>query len=269
MMLISESQQQEYRETYNPDGSNLRNLQLSMLEILKYIDRLCSENNISYWLSSGTCLGAVRHGGFIPWDDDVDIEMLKSDYDQLLNILSQSNNENRDYFLQTNTNDPYFIYDFCKLRDSKIPFNESLPLAKFYKHKGVFIDIFKLEESNSKKIHYICGRLRTLEYHMLNWSVSKCRIFVKPLLLMHKLNNLLFSLLRPLDRICAKDKLRHTLGVTFTKARNQKDIFPLKRVKFEDVELPIPNNYDNYLSKIYGDYKTIVIESGHLSILDK
>ncbi len=78
-MMISESQQKYYREKYNPDGSRLRCLQLGMLEILKYIDKVCSENNISYWLSSGTCLGAVRHGGFIPWDDDVDIEMLRPD----------------------------------------------------------------------------------------------------------------------------------------------------------------------------------------------
>lgn len=264
-MMISESQQKYYREKYNPDGSRLRCLQLGMLEILKYIDKVCSENNISYWLSSGTCLGAVRHGGFIPWDDDVDIEMLRPDYEKLLRVLSHTEG---DYCLQTNSNDPYFIYDFGKLRNPKIAVDESLPLAKYYTHKGVFVDIFKLEESNSEKLHYICGRLRTLEFHILNWSASRCKFLVKPAMMLHKWNDVLFSLIRLLDRIGNKDRLRHTLGVTFTEARSYKDIFPLRRVRLENVDLPIPNSYDNYLSKMYGDYNKIVIGPSHLIVSD-
>ncbi|MDE6121888.1 MAG: LicD family protein, partial [Duncaniella dubosii] len=61
--------QQELRSRFNPDGSPLRSHQLLMLDMLKKIDRICAENNIKYWLSSGTCIGALRHGGFIPWDD--------------------------------------------------------------------------------------------------------------------------------------------------------------------------------------------------------
>ena len=59
--------QQKLREKYNPDESGLRKHQMRMLEILKYIDKVCKDNSIQYWLSSGTCLGAVRHGGFIPF----------------------------------------------------------------------------------------------------------------------------------------------------------------------------------------------------------
>ena len=67
---------------YNPDGSLLRELQLRMLEILKCVDSICEKHNIRYWLSSGTLLGAVRHGGFIPWDDDIDILMPREDYEK-------------------------------------------------------------------------------------------------------------------------------------------------------------------------------------------
>ena len=266
IMLISESQQNEYRKKYNPDGSKLRDYQLGMLDILKYIDSICKEHNISYWLSSGTCLGAVRHGGFIPWDDDVDIEMLKPDYDKLIKILSNQHKNILDFCLQNNSNDPLFIYDFSKVRNQNVPFDEWLPLAKYYKHKGLFIDIVKLEESNSKTLHYICGRLRVLEYHILNFTIKKCHFFIKPALFLHKLNNVFFAMIRPLDRIGAKGQLRHTLGVTFTKHRNINDIFPLRRMAFEDIELPVPNDYHNYLTKIYGDYTKIIIGMSHLSV---
>ena len=73
--MIDAKVQSQLRERFNPDGSMLRRQQLRMLEILLHIDRVCAEHNIKYWLSSGTLLGAMRHGGFIPWDDDLDIEM--------------------------------------------------------------------------------------------------------------------------------------------------------------------------------------------------
>ena len=67
---------QELRKRFNPDGSLLRRQQLRMLELLEAVDLVCKKYDIPYWLSSGTLIGAVRHQGFIPWDDDLDIEML-------------------------------------------------------------------------------------------------------------------------------------------------------------------------------------------------
>lgn len=84
--MIDFKTQEALRAKFNPDGSNLRKMQLRMLDMLKYIDKICREHNIKYWLSSGTCLGAVRHGGFIPWDDDCDIELLRKDYKKLIKI---------------------------------------------------------------------------------------------------------------------------------------------------------------------------------------
>lgn len=89
----------ELRQRYNPEGSLLRRHQLRMLEILKEIDRICQKHRIDYWLSSGTLLGAVRHGGFIPWDDDLDIEMERKDYLRLLQLLPEELNDA--YLLQT------------------------------------------------------------------------------------------------------------------------------------------------------------------------
>ena len=79
--------QDDLRARFNPDGSLLRRQQLRMLDILLEVDKICKKHDIRYWLSSGTLIGAMRHDGFIPWDDDLDIEMLRSDYVRLMKVL--------------------------------------------------------------------------------------------------------------------------------------------------------------------------------------
>ncbi|MBD5280217.1 MAG: hypothetical protein HDS35_06710 [Bacteroides sp.] len=78
--MIDPKLQAELRAKYNPEGSDLRKAQLRMLSLLIFLDKVCKDNNLEYWLDSGTLIGAARHGGFIPWDDDCDIEMMEKDY---------------------------------------------------------------------------------------------------------------------------------------------------------------------------------------------
>ena len=78
---------EELRARFNPDGSMLRRQQMRMLEILLEVDKICKKHDIRYWLSSGTLIGAMRHNGFIPWDDDLDIEMMRADYLRLMKVL--------------------------------------------------------------------------------------------------------------------------------------------------------------------------------------
>ena len=78
--MIPRDIQEQFKKQYNPEGSILRRAQYRMLEMLSFIDDVCVKNNIKYWIDSGTLLGARRHGGFIPWDDDVDICMPREDY---------------------------------------------------------------------------------------------------------------------------------------------------------------------------------------------
>ncbi len=249
--MIDAKLQAELRAKYNPDGSDLRNMQLRMLDMLKYIDQICRENNIKYWLSSGTCLGAVRHGGFIPWDDDCDIEMRREDYNRLIKVL-RTECKNKQFKLQDiKTEDKYFL-PFAKLRDTKSHiFEEGAPN---YEYDGCWIDIFPLER-NSKWAMKLSAKIHTVllnpnfRYHISNAILEKILI------------NFYFHILTPLIRFfncfTNKDYLYHTYGVCFYKERYAEDIREVVYKKFENLELPIPRNYHHYLTSIYGNYDSI------------
>ena len=117
----------------------LRKVQEVELEILNVVHRVCVENHLKYSLAYGTLIGAVRHQGFIPWDDDIDICMPREDYDKFLKIWSRYNF--KDYILQNIETDEDFTQNFTKIRKNHTTFLQ--PKEEQYKyHKGFFIDIF-------------------------------------------------------------------------------------------------------------------------------
>lgn len=247
--MIDYQLQQQLRERFNPEGSMLRKQQLRMLEILLYIDKICKENNIKYWLSSGTLLGAVRHGGFIPWDDDLDIEMLREDYEKFLKVFTDNDN----YALQTYKSDENYFRTFAKVRDLHSEISE-FELDRYYKYRGLYVDIFSIERVPK----YICrlyggvfeviGRWRRkCGDNKFLWHILKC---------FQKITLWTIPIARPIFRIFTKD-LHHSYGSGFLKERHIEDIHPLTSVQFEGYTFPAPNNIDSYLSLIYGDYKQL------------
>lgn len=247
--MIDYQLQQQLRERFNPEGSMLRKQQLRMLEILLYIDKICKENNIKYWLSSGTLLGAVRHGGFIPWDDDLDIEMLREDYEKFLKVFTDNDN----YALQTYKSDENYFRTFAKVRDLHSEISE-FELDRYYKYRGLYVDIFSIERVPK----YICrlyggvfeviGRWRRkCGDNKFLWHILKC---------FQKITLWTIPIARPIFRIFTKD-LHHSYGSGFLKERHIEDILPLTSVQFEGYTFPAPNNIDSYLSLIYGDYKQL------------
>ena len=121
----------------------LRKAQLIMLEMLIEFDAICTKNKLQYWLDSGSLLGAVRHQGFIPWDDDIDIAMPVEDYCKFIEVAQSE--LSRDIFLQTSKTDKKFKFDYIKLRSNKariVEFHEKDRQIKY--HQGVFVDIFPM-----------------------------------------------------------------------------------------------------------------------------
>lgn len=263
--MIDPKLQAELRAKFNPEGSDLRNMQLRMLEMLKYIDRICRENGIKYWLSSGTCLGAVRHGGFIPWDDDVDIEMLKDDYSKLEKILRGAAGE---YVLQDYKSDPEYVHVFTKLRDTKSIIKENNDSDCYNRYNGLYIDLFVIEPSNSKFLFRcscsLWGRVIFRCHRVKNKILRQLYLKVANFLL----RKILFPIVRIFNSYPKRNCFRHVLGSYFIKPRCKSDIDEVVYVPFEDVVLPIPKGYDHYLQLIYGEWSKMPdldnVEDGHI-----
>lgn len=244
--------QEELRRKYNPEGSDLRNLQYRMLEILKCVHAICEKHHIRYWLSSGTLLGAVRHGGFIPWDDDLDIEMLREDYLKLMEVLPKELPEQ--YVLQNNQTDPNYVYLYAKVRDRNSRIEEACPVNQNFKYKGVFIDIFMLESTN-----LLLKKISVPLYNRLIFGLAMKEGIWKYVLKFNKsiILKVLFPLFRIISKLESSETINHTYGVGFPKQRNLIDIFPLKKIEFEGIFFNAPQNVDAYLTKLYGCYMDI------------
>lgn len=246
--MISPELQAKLREEYNPDGSPLRNAQKRMLEILCCVDDICKAHNIDYWLTYGSLLGAVRHGGFIPWDDDLDIEMLEKDYKKLLPILEKELPPN--LCLQNRKHEKHFINNFTKVRDKKSRVFETTPMIKRYAEHGLFIDIFPIKRT-WKPLTIISGYWHYCCYKLSIKSESTHKI---SLLLSWILYNVVCPIFNFIT-IFFHDKDYHiTYGTWFFQERKGKDIFPVDSIEFEGRKFPCPHDSDSYLKRLYGDY---------------
>ena len=147
----------ELSRVYNPEGSALRRDQKELVRMLKVVAEICKENNLQWWLSSGTLLGAARHKGFIPWDDDVDIVMMRKDYLKLEKILC--NMQSDEFVYHCMRTDVDYVKYFGKFRKKEGEIKMAQRRYAFYKWKGIGLDIFAIEKTS-----YLSARLSKLLY---------------------------------------------------------------------------------------------------------
>lgn len=246
----------------------MNDLQKVLLENLKEFIRVCEKHNLRYYLVTGSALGAVRHKGFIPWDDDIDVAMPRND---AMKLLALKDEFKEPYFLQHYTTDPSFPYPFMKLRNSATTFEEGL--LKFHKiNHGIYIDIFiidgmsKTSTLKNKWKNALMWPVMYLIYAANLWQKPRKNTFilqillylVSILLLPFKINN---WLIKALDKSMAKIPFEEaTLVGAYllwggNKEAMDKRIYgPGVKMKFETIEAVIPENYDAYLINRYGNY---------------
>ncbi|MCH5182053.1 MAG: LicD family protein [Prevotellaceae bacterium] len=253
--LISPQEAAGLKARFNPEGSPLRRMQQRMKEMAAEFDRICRRHDIPYWLSSGTLLGCVRHSGFIPWDDDFDVEMLRSDYERLLEILPR---ELPDWLtLQTPDTDAGYFFCFAKLRDRRSCMTEINRYDRIFEQKGIFIDIFPFEPSPGW-LHWITCRTMGFCYRVMNNprnSDALARRKVRRILWWNRY--VLFPFCRTAGRLLPRRYVRYGYGIPFADRRDMKEIFPLTRARFEELELPVPADSEAYLRRKYGDWQRL------------
>ena len=240
---------------YNPEGSALRASQKEMLKVLERFAQICKENNIQWWLCGGTLLGAARHDGFIPWDDDIDVSMTRKEYKKLKKILV--NLKDDEFVYQCLDTDPDYVNIFGKFRIRNSYVESTDPRAKYFKYNGVNIDVFCIEESSRFAAH----AAKFFYYELIHPSIYIKNSFWRHVAI-RSAQALNFGLLLPLCRVIGwinpKKQCHLQLGSGFYKDAFYKEhIFPLTTIKFEGIEYPAPGNVDAYLTSLYGDWKKL------------
>ena len=242
--------------------NNLRNLQLKILEIVKYFDKLCRENDIEYYILYGSALGAVRHKGFIPWDDDFDLGMTYENYLKFVDVC-KTKLDKKKYFLQTPESEENYYLSFAKLRDITTTLIEDFNKDKDVTY-GVCIDIFPFVGVPNNKVKRFLLKINRAFVLSANINVinNKFLYFIFRIIL--KLVGK-----KRLIKICSKNCVKYSTndyntwscifdGDGFEIGLTTKEIMGKpKMVKFEDIKLPIPENYHEYLTHIYGDYMKV------------
>lgn len=237
----------------------MNHLQRVILDIAKDVDELFTANGIPYFLDGGTALGAVRHGGFIPWDDDFDIILLPEDYQRFVEVCRTQLDTSKYTFIEAEKDWPMHISKI-KLKGTKIEEVDEYPMDE----KGIYIDIFCFDYASDNKI----GRY-------LQWIITRLwvvmMIATKPYTTLSVKKKIALAMARPLStpgiRKClrnlgrSKKRTAH-LSMAWCRTRSKweryfcdREIFERSRpIVFEDREFPVAWKVEDYLKICFGDY---------------
>ncbi len=261
----------------------LRKYQLAQLELMTTVDSLCSELNLTYYIIGGTLLGAVRHGGFIPWDPDIDIAMPRQDYEKLREYFSH--NESDRYFYQHYSTEKNHLqgHALIKIKDSHVIFKNKR--TRFNpRYDGIYLDIFpldnapldkKLQKKQMKKLKVIKKliRLKTAKIFRSNKGLIilakyMISVLLSPLSFTY-LNKKQDYIMQQYNGANQKYLVSMASHYSYWKQLMPSEIYgEPTRIKFEGLSLCAPAQISEYLTRIYGDYMTLPPEDKRWIYLD-
>ncbi len=244
------------------------------LDLLNKFQLVCQKHGIRYYAIGGTLLGAVRHQGFIPWDDDIDIAMFREDYKKLQSIAADE--FEKPYFFQDEYTDPGVLYGHAKLRNSNTTIisenflnNPAHGICSF--NQGIFIDIFPID--NIPENSSVCSHWRNILKNLafFAWETRKFshrHNVVNEPYMNHIVNslrdnpNMLFRIYDDVlsvysgydtKKCCLYSLYCHEDRWSF----DTKDFYESLDLPFENLTIPCPKNYNEILSNLYGDWKVM------------
>lgn len=252
----------EYLRDSLPNGYGILDLQNKILEIMVYIDNFCKEHNIVYYLMGGSALGAMRHGGFIPWDDDLDIFMDYENYNKFLTACKKDLDSKKYYLQCEDTKEwPHF---FTKIRMNGTACIEEINIGQKRRnvHQGIFVDIMCLNNAAKGNFgrhvqYYAAGLLKakalTKTYYKANSFKKKLQLFIAKIMVWGPFKQWLLHLVRKYNKKNS-DCYAHLFG----RAKFKNSFYPVadfgtpRYVPFEKVELAVPGKVEDYLTIRYG-----------------
>ena len=250
-------------------SNDVRAVQEKILDTMKYIDHLCRENGITYYIMGGTALGAIRHGGFIPWDDDLDIFMTPGEYEKFKNVFEKQNST--DFILQEWRTTPNYL-EYAKIRMNGTTFIEEHFKDRLDMHHGIYVDIMILHKvPNSKftqKIVYYYSKFVTLYgLSQRNWKPkTKMQALILKSL---KILPCKFMAKRCYKKIYKYDRMQENFKYCYwiTPAKFKNGLFDQSffespvDIPFEDTVLLGSERIKEYLEYRYGDYMKLPSEA--------
>lgn len=253
----------KYLEAYKKQ--NLRACQLKQVKILDEIVRICEKHNIDYWLDSGTLLGAIRHGGFIPWDDDIDIGMTEEGLKRFIDIAPSELPESMRLFNPFVGQSRRYANSIVKVRDLNSVFVEFGDDFKADYDKGLYVDIFPFVKAPSipkELMRFVCrgfsksrAILLTQHYYSVR-AIAEFFYFGLKFIFCWLLWKILL-VIRPTDKYLTAALFCNGFGNRHTRDT----IFPLATTIFEGKQYRCPANSDLYLKDLFGDYMKLPPEN--------
>lgn len=241
-------------------NNQLQELQSCELDLLKQLIKVCDKLNINYYLIGGTLIGAVRHKGFIPWDDDIDVCMMRKDYELFVKECQKHFDDSK-YFLQTYDTDNEYPCCFAKLRNSNTTFIESSIKHCNINH-GVYIDIFPLDnyyKINKKKEKMIKYAILFNYYKQSNNLIKKFLAYISKIMYFRfdqkKLCKKLDNMYKKHNNVDSQKVVNYNGAWGIEKECHDISCFSeYILMDFEDIKVKVPVGYDKMLTTTYGDY---------------
>lgn len=242
------------------NDEELKLLHNKILEIANYFEEFCKENNITYYLMGGTALGAMRHQGFIPWDDDYDVFMDYKNYTNFLSIVNEKINK-EDFYFQREDTQEWPMY-FSKVRMNGTTFIEK-DIKDRKMHHGIYIDIMCLNNTSRNRflryLQYFFARVLNTRVlaekgYITDSKLKKTAMYFSKIIIKKPIEKLLLKYIRRLN-----DKDSEYIGHFFGRAPFAKTSFKTdylgkpRYVKFESLMLPVCQNVEEYLKVRYGE----------------